>query len=122
MNAASRKESMRGRLLLNEPMAKHTSWRLGGPADRYYVPADLEDLQNFLAALDDDVDLLWVGLGSNLLVRDGGFRGQVIAPLNALKTGSSISRLLQGRKLPSSLKTGLIIKGRMHHGTTMANC
>ncbi len=85
MNAASRTEPMRGRLLLNEPMAKHTSWRLGGPADRYYVPADLEDLQNFLASLDDDVDLLWVGLGSNLLVRDGGFRGQVIAPLNALR-------------------------------------
>ncbi len=85
MNAARNKLPMRGKLLLNEPMAKHTSWRLGGPADRYYVPADLQDLQHFLASLDADTELLWVGLGSNLLVRDGGFRGQVIAPLNALK-------------------------------------
>jgi len=85
MNVAQSKLPMRGKLLLNEPMAKHTSWRLGGPADRYYVPADLQDLQHFLASLDADTELLWVGLGSNLLVRDGGFRGQVIAPLNALK-------------------------------------
>jgi len=77
--------SMRGKLLFDEPMAKHTSWRLGGPADRYFVPADLEDLQNFLAGLEDDIELVWVGLGSNLLVRDGGIRGQVIAPLGALK-------------------------------------
>ena len=77
--------SLRGKLSFDEPMSKHTSWRLGGPADRYYVPADLEDLQCFLAGLDDDIELLWVGLGSNMLIRDGGFRGQVIAPLNALR-------------------------------------
>jgi len=85
MNATSSKLALRGKLLRNEPMAKHTSWRLGGPADAYYVPADLADLQQFLAQLDADTEVLWVGLGSNLLVRDGGFRGQVIAPLNALK-------------------------------------
>ena len=84
MNVAA-KASNRGKLMFDEPMSKHTSWRLGGPADRYYVPADLQDLQAFLAGLDPDVDLLWVGLGSNLLVRDGGFRGQVVAPLNALR-------------------------------------
>jgi len=76
--------SPRGSLLFDEPMSKHTSWRLGGPADRYYVPLDLADLQAFLAGLDADIELLWVGLGSNLLVRDGGIRGQVVAPLNAL--------------------------------------
>jgi UDP-N-acetylmuramate dehydrogenase len=85
MNVASSNLSLRGKLMLDEPMARHTSWRLGGPADSYYVPADLADLQQFLAQLDPDIELLWVGLGSNLLVRDGGFRGQVIAPLNALK-------------------------------------
>ena len=85
MNAASNKLALRGQLLRDEPMAKHTSWRLGGPADAYYVPADLADLQQFLAQLDAGTEVLWVGLGSNLLVRDGGFRGQVIAPLNALK-------------------------------------
>ena len=85
MNVASSNLSLRGKLMRDEPMARHTSWRLGGPADSYYVPADLADLQQFLAQLDPDIELLWVGLGSNLLVRDGGFRGQVIAPLNALK-------------------------------------
>jgi UDP-N-acetylmuramate dehydrogenase len=85
MNVASSNLPLRGKLMLDEPMARHTSWRLGGPADSYYVPADLADLQQFLAQLDPDIELLWVGLGSNLLVRDGGFRGQVIAPLNALK-------------------------------------
>ncbi len=83
MNVAS-KHSITGKLMFDEPMSKHTSWRLGGPADRYYVPGDLQDLQNYLAALSTDLDILWVGLGSNMLVRDGGFRGQVIAPLNAL--------------------------------------
>jgi len=83
MNVAS-KQSMKGKLMFDEPMSKHTSWRLGGPADRYYVPADLQDLQNFLANLEPGLDILWVGLGSNMLVRDGGFRGLVIAPLNAL--------------------------------------
>jgi len=78
-------ESTRGKLLFDEPMSKHTSWRLGGPADRYYVPANLQDLQAFLAGLDAATDVLWVGLGSNLLVRDGGYRGQVVAPLNALR-------------------------------------
>jgi len=71
--------------MFDEPMSKHTSWRLGGPADRYYVPTDLADLQNFLAQLEAEIEILWVGLGSNLLVRDGGFRGVVIAPLNSLR-------------------------------------
>lgn len=84
MNAAG-KQTVRGKLLFDEPMSRHTSWRLGGPADRYYIPADLDDLRAYLAALDEDAEILWVGLGSNLLVRDGGIRGEVIAPLNALK-------------------------------------
>ena len=85
MNLAGKHLALRGKLRQDEPMARHTSWRLGGPADGYYVPADLPDLQNFLAQLAPTTDVLWVGLGSNLLIRDGGFRGQVIAPLNALK-------------------------------------
>lgn len=84
MNAAG-EQAFRGKLMFDEPMAKHTSWRIGGPAERYYVPSDLADLQHFLASLDPDLEVLWVGLGSNLLVRDGGIRGQVIAPLGALK-------------------------------------
>jgi UDP-N-acetylmuramate dehydrogenase len=69
----------RGELRRNEPMARHTSWRVGGPADTWYRPADLDDLAGFLAALPAGAPVHWVGLGSNLLVRDGGIRGVVIA-------------------------------------------
>lgn len=69
---------LRGRMLAGEPMAGHVSWRAGGPADRAYVPADLADLQAFLRGLPSGEPLLFVGLGSNLLVRDGGFRGTVV--------------------------------------------
>ena len=84
MNVAS-ELTVRGKLMRNEPLARHTSWRLGGPADYYFVPADLADLQTYLAGIEEGASVLWVGLGSNLLVRDGGFRGHVIAPLGALK-------------------------------------
>jgi UDP-N-acetylmuramate dehydrogenase len=76
--------SLRGRLLLNEPMSRHTSWRVGGPADRLYIPADLDDLAAFLASVPVEEVLHWVGLGSNLLVRDGGVRGTVIMTSGAL--------------------------------------
>lgn len=74
----------RGELSCNEPMARHTSWRVGGPARRFYRPACLEDLAGFLNALPPSEPLLWLGLGSNLLVRDGGFPGTVIATHPAL--------------------------------------
>jgi UDP-N-acetylmuramate dehydrogenase len=79
MNAALTVTALRGKLLLDEPMARHTSWRIGGPADRLYLPADLDDLTQFLAQLPPGEPLFWLGLGSNLLVRDGGIRGTVIA-------------------------------------------
>jgi len=69
---------LRGELRLAEPMGRHTSWRAGGPAGRLYRPADAADLAAFLAGLPEEEPLLWVGLGSNLLVRDGGFRGTVV--------------------------------------------
>ena len=84
MSAAGRTQVLRGRLLTRERMARHTSWRVGGSADRFYIPADLDDLAAFLAGLPADEPLLWLGLGSNLLVRDGGVRGTVIATGGAL--------------------------------------
>ncbi len=63
----------------NEPMAAHTSWRVGGPADLYIEPRSVEELRAFLLELPSSMPLLWVGYGSNLLVRDGGFRGAVVA-------------------------------------------
>jgi UDP-N-acetylmuramate dehydrogenase len=61
-----------------EPMARHVSWRAGGPADRFFVPANVEELCAFLRGLPPQEAVLFVGLGSNLLVRDGGFRGTVV--------------------------------------------
>jgi UDP-N-acetylmuramate dehydrogenase len=73
-----------GIVRFDEPMSTHTSWRLGGPVDRFFIPKDLEGLQDFLAGVPADEPIHWVGLGSNLLVRDGGIRGTVIGVLNAL--------------------------------------
>jgi len=69
---------LRGRALENEPMAKHVSWRAGGAAAHAYAPADLSDLAEFLRELPPDEPVTFVGLGSNLLVRDGGYRGTVV--------------------------------------------
>lgn len=69
---------LRGLLKRNEPLSKHTSWRVGGPADRFYEPADIQDLTEFLGTLAPNEPLHWIGLGSNLLVRDAGIRGTVI--------------------------------------------
>lgn len=72
-------------------MAKHTSWRVGGPADNFYIPADLDDLKAFLKSGPVDQPCLWIGLGSNLLVRDGGIRGTVISVTGVLNELSVIS-------------------------------
>ena len=92
-----------GRLLRNEPMARHTSWRTGGNADLMYNAADLEDLARFLRQLPEDLPVLWLGLGSNLLVRDGGIRGVVIA---TQKTLTDITQLE-----PSVLRVGAGVPG-----------
>lgn len=76
---------LRGTLLNNEPLAKYTSWRIGGPAQRLYIPEDKADLIAFIASLPADEPLTWIGLGSNLLVRDGGVRGTVINTRSRLK-------------------------------------
>ncbi|HXL97015.1 MAG TPA: UDP-N-acetylmuramate dehydrogenase [Steroidobacteraceae bacterium] len=68
-----------GRVRYDEPMSAHTSWHAGGPADALFSPRDVDDLSAFLRAVPADVKLYWVGLGSNLLVREGGIRGVVIA-------------------------------------------
>ena len=72
------------RVLHDESMAKHTSWHVGGPADLFFTPRDVADLGAFLRQLPRGMPLLWIGLGSNLLVRDGGIRGAVVATHGAL--------------------------------------
>jgi UDP-N-acetylmuramate dehydrogenase len=78
MNALALPPDLDRRVLRDEPMAKHTSWRVGGPADLFFNPLDVADVAAFLRALDGATPVLWVGLGSNLLVRDGGVRGAVV--------------------------------------------
>lgn len=99
--------ALRGHLRFDEPMAAHTSWRVGGPADRYFEPADRADLLEFIGALPVNEPVLWLGLGSNLLVRDGGYRGTVIALHGALEqfdleSASTFEQAHQksGRELP----------------------
>ncbi|MEN6585827.1 MAG: FAD-binding protein, partial [Sulfuricella sp.] len=82
MTQAHLQAPLRGTLRLDEPMAGHVSWRAGGVAERCYVPADLADLELFLKTCSGTV--YFVGLGSNLLVRDGGLRGTVILLHGAL--------------------------------------
>lgn len=86
MNMADAKNLLRGEVRLNEPMARHTSWRAGGSVDRAYLPADLDDLRMYVASLPKNEPLHFVGLGSNLLVRDGGLRGTVVFTHAALKS------------------------------------
>ncbi len=70
----------------NEPMARHVTWRAGGPVAKAAFPHDLNDLANFMATLRHDEPLLMVGLGSNLLIRDSGFDGTAIFTHGALAT------------------------------------
>jgi len=63
----------------DEPMARHTSWRAGGKADRYAVPKNIEELKQLMSGLTESEAVMWMGLGSNTLIRDGGFRGTIVA-------------------------------------------
>ena len=78
-------ENLQGELLLNEPLSKHTSWRVGGNAQRFYSPANVQDLAGFLSQVSVVEAVMWLGLGSNLLVRDGGFAGTVISTAGSLQ-------------------------------------
>ncbi|MHB8414523.1 MAG: UDP-N-acetylmuramate dehydrogenase [Acidiferrobacteraceae bacterium] len=78
MNAGISKARMRGVLHHDEPMSRHTTWRTGGRADELYIPTDIDELGVFLGRLPPGHPLVWIGLGSNVLIRDGGIRGTVI--------------------------------------------
>jgi UDP-N-acetylmuramate dehydrogenase len=87
---------VRGRLTPAKPLSELTWLRVGGPADWLFQPADLEDLQAFLAALDPSVPVFPMGVGSNLIVRDGGLRAVVIR-LGRGFNGSSVD----GNRVPA---------------------
>ena len=75
---------LRGELREQESMSRHTSWKTGGAADYYYSPADIDDLSIFISAVPMEMPIIWVGFGSNLLVRDGGVSGVVISVVGVL--------------------------------------
>lgn len=83
-------QQLRGTLLINEPLIDYNSWHVGGPASQFYMPADIEDLGIFLKSLSKAEKILWLGLGSNVLIRDGGFEGTVIYTQGRLKQLSLI--------------------------------
>ena len=74
----------KSQLLKNESLARYTSWRVGGLADRVFIAENVGELQAFLQTLDTAEPLEFIGLGSNLLVRDGGVRGTVVVMHQAL--------------------------------------
>jgi UDP-N-acetylmuramate dehydrogenase len=80
------------RVRRSESMSRHTSWHVGGPAEVFFNPRDRMDLAAFLRSLPGDVPVHWIGLGSNVLVRDGGLPGVVIATYGALERLERISQ------------------------------
>ncbi len=97
----------RGELRIDEPMSRHTVWGIGGPAKRFYRPEGIQDLAEFMSSLPPDEPIFWLGLGSNLLVRDRGIDGTVIATdtLDAIHvTGDTRVRVATGVACPKVAK------------------
>ena len=94
MMAAARDLVVQGELRYNEPMSRHTSWRAGGAAEVFFVPASVEDLAAFLSELDADTPIFWHGVGTNLLVRDGGLPGVVVSATKILRDLERIDKYL----------------------------
>jgi UDP-N-acetylmuramate dehydrogenase len=95
---------LRGQLKHDESMARHVSWRAGGKASHLYQPADIADLRMFLITRPTDEPIYFVGLGSNLLVRDGGLKGAVILThwaMRKLQLESSGTEVYAEAGLPS---------------------
>ena len=111
----SLKSIVRGKMLINEPMSKHTSYRIGGPASAYIIPNDREDLAQILRfSHDHNIPAYFIGSGSNLLVSDNGIDGIVISPARSLKSlkieGTTIyaeSGVMLGRLVKECIKNNL---------------
>jgi UDP-N-acetylmuramate dehydrogenase len=106
--------SFRGELLRNEPMARHTSWKVGGPADLFLVPADKADLILAVQLLrEENLSFMPLGAGTNLLVKDGGIRGTVLdlSVFNSLE-------LLENRRIKAGcgLLLSELIRNAAEHG------
>ena len=140
----ARAPNLRGRLSANQPLAPYTWFRVGGPAQALFQPADEADLAYFLAALPAEIPVTIIGLGSNLIVRDGGVPGVVIRlggkgfgeveilPGHRIRTGTAVPDMkvartaaeagLDGlaflRGIPGSIGGALRMNAGAHGGET----
>ena len=107
---------VRGRLTENAPLAPFTWFRVGGPAELLFQPADADDLALFLRRLDPDIPVTVIGVGSNLLVRDGGIPGVVIR-LSAKGFGQAVredgNRIRAGAALPDKRLAAFALEQRL---------
>ena len=94
---------VRGRLIPNQPLSEVTWFRVGGPAQLFYQPADETDLAFFLKHLPDEIKVTVIGLGSNLLIRDGGISGNAAYKYNTANAPAFTDRI---QALISSLGSG----------------
>lgn len=92
--AAAKDLTVQGELRFNEPMSRHTTWRAGGASEVFFIPASIEDLSAFLRELDADTPIFWHGVGSNVLVRDGGLPGVVVSATKILRDLERIDKYL----------------------------
>ena len=76
--------SLQGKVLKNVSLADYNAWRVGGLASLLYIPSDISDLAHFIKSLPPELPLSWLGLGSNVLIRDGGIEGAVIVTQGGL--------------------------------------
>ena len=101
MSELSRSAKLRGVLRCNEPMAGYCSWRVGGRAERCFEPLDRDDLIKYLLSAAPGEALTFIGLGSNVLIRDGGLPGTVIL------TGRALSKIASGDGISIRAEAGV---------------
>ena len=105
-----------GSLLENEPMSKHTSYGIGGPALAYITPQDRKDLSSILKfALENKIPVFFIGSGSNLLVSDAGIDGIVITPAKSLKNLKIEKNIITAE---SGVMLGKLVKESMKRNLT----
>lgn len=110
------KSIVKGKLLENEPMSKHTTYGIGGPAMAYITPKDRFDLSNILRfSAKHEIPVYFVGTGSNLLVADNGIKGIVITPAKSLKQLEINNNLVIAE---SGVMLGRLVKECIKHNLT----
>ena len=100
------------KILKNESMSKHTSWRIGGNADYFFQPKNFDEIQEVLSNLNDKIPIYMIGLGSNILVKDSGIRGLVICTKDMKEKIKLINNKVF---VPCSIKCGELTRFGIEH-------